>query len=52
MAKFTSQEVSTLQGGGNEGEKDDSFENRRVDAYRSGSRSSPYDDGNDRNSGD
>ncbi|KAK9170034.1 hypothetical protein Syun_002174 [Stephania yunnanensis] len=52
MAKFTSQEVSALQGRGNEGEKDDSFENRRVDAYRSGSRSPPYDDRNDRNSGD
>ncbi|KAK9141875.1 hypothetical protein Syun_011275 [Stephania yunnanensis] len=105
MAKFTSQEVSALQGGGNErareiyfkewdphrqtapdssnvdrlrdfikhvyvdrrytgdrvmdkptrgtmGEKDDSFENRRVDSYHSGSRSPPYDDRNDRNSGD
>ncbi|KAK9141880.1 hypothetical protein Syun_011280 [Stephania yunnanensis] len=32
------------------GEKDESFENRRVDAYHSGSRSPPY-DRNDRNSG-
>lgn len=105
MAKFTSQEVSALQGGGNErarevyfkewdpqrhsvpdssnverlrdfirhvyvdkrytgersidkpprvkmGEKDDSYENRRVDTSRGDSRSPPYDDRYDRPYGD
>ncbi|KAJ4958112.1 hypothetical protein NE237_025223 [Protea cynaroides] len=101
MAKFTSQEVSALQGGGNErareiyfkewdmqrhskpdtsnverlrdfirhvyvdrrytgertidkpprvkmGDREDSYENKRFDTYRGGSRSPPYEDANER----
>ena len=35
-----------------QGDKEDSIENRRVDAYRSGSRSPPYEDTNDHHYGE
>ncbi|CAL0331042.1 unnamed protein product [Lupinus luteus] len=44
MAKFTSQEVSALQEGGNQGDKDDLYENRRTGMYQGGPKSPQYED--------
>ncbi|RLM80950.1 hypothetical protein C2845_PM12G06500 [Panicum miliaceum] len=50
MAKFTAQEVTALQEGGNEDDKDEYSENRRSDGNWGGSRSPPNGSYSDRRS--